>query len=88
MLLRASSTTLLLAAVALAADRAPAQTYPSKLVTVVVPVAPGGVSDTFARGLAQRLTQTWGQQVIVPARSTSSALPRSPRPRRTATRCC
>jgi tripartite-type tricarboxylate transporter receptor subunit TctC len=65
MLPRASFATLLLAALVAAPDRAPAQTYPSKLVTIVVPVAPGGVSDTFARGLAQRLTQTWGQQVIV-----------------------
>jgi len=44
---------------------AAAQSYPGKVVTIVVPVAPGGVSDTLARALAQRLSQAWGQQVIV-----------------------
>ena len=42
-----------------------AQTYPSRVVTIIVPVAPGGVSDTLARALAQQLAQAWGQQVIV-----------------------
>ena len=42
-----------------------AQSYPSRVVTIVVPVAPGGVSDTLARALAQQLAQMWGQQVIV-----------------------
>ncbi len=44
---------------------APAQTYPNRTITIIVPVAPGGVSDTLARALAQRLTQSLGQQVIV-----------------------
>ncbi len=44
---------------------AAAQTYPSRVITIVVPVAPGGVSDTLARALALRLTQSLGQQVIV-----------------------
>lgn len=42
-----------------------AQSYPSKPITIVVPAAPGGVSDTMARLLAQRFTTAWGQQVIV-----------------------
>jgi tripartite-type tricarboxylate transporter receptor subunit TctC len=42
-----------------------AQTYPARSVTIVVPVAPGGVSDTLARALALRLTQALGQQVVV-----------------------
>jgi tripartite-type tricarboxylate transporter receptor subunit TctC len=47
--------------------QAPPQTqaWPSRTVTIVVPVAPGGVSDTLARALAQRLTQSLGQQFIV-----------------------
>jgi tripartite-type tricarboxylate transporter receptor subunit TctC len=44
---------------------AAAQPYPNKVVTIVVPVAPGGVSDTLARALALRLAQSLGQQVIV-----------------------
>jgi tripartite-type tricarboxylate transporter receptor subunit TctC len=49
-----------------------AQTYPSRALTIVVPVAPGGVSDTLARALAQRLTQSLGQQVIVENRGGAS----------------
>jgi tripartite-type tricarboxylate transporter receptor subunit TctC len=39
--------------------------YPSKPITIVVPAAPGGVTDALGRTLAQRLTDAWGQQVIV-----------------------
>ncbi len=42
-----------------------AETYPSKTVTIVVPAAPGGVTDVLARTLAQRLTAAWGHQVVV-----------------------
>ena len=44
---------------------AQAQSYPSKTVTVVVPAAPGGVSDVMGRLIAQRLGEVFGQQVIV-----------------------
>jgi len=44
---------------------AAAQTYPTKAVTIVVPAAPGGVTDVLARTLAQRFTAAWGQQAIV-----------------------
>jgi len=47
------------------ASAAPAQTYPSKPVTIIVPAAPGGVTDALGRVLAQRFTEAWGQQVIV-----------------------
>jgi len=39
--------------------------YPSKPVTIIVPAAPGGVTDALGRTLAQRFTEAWGQQVIV-----------------------
>jgi tripartite-type tricarboxylate transporter receptor subunit TctC len=41
------------------------QTYPSKAITMVVPAAPGGVTDILARTLGQKLTEAWGQQIIV-----------------------
>src|SRR5512146_340140 len=40
-------------------------TYPAKPVTIIVPAAPGGVTDVLARMLAQRFTDAWGQQAIV-----------------------
>ena len=39
--------------------------YPARTVTIVVPFPPGGGTDTGARLIAQRLTQRWGQTVIV-----------------------
>jgi tripartite-type tricarboxylate transporter receptor subunit TctC len=49
----------------LSASAAQAQSYPNRTITIVVPAAPGGVSDVMARMLAQRLGEAWGQQVIV-----------------------
>ena len=39
--------------------------YPTRTVTLVVPFPPGGGTDTGSRLIAQRLTQRWGQTVIV-----------------------
>lgn len=44
---------------------AQAQTFPSRPITIVVPAAPGGVSDVMARLVAKQFTDAWGQQVIV-----------------------
>jgi len=48
-----------------AAAAAQEASYPTKPVTIIVPAAPGGVTDALARTLAQRFTEVWGQQVIV-----------------------
>lgn len=42
-----------------------AQTYPAKVVTIVVPYPPGGTVDAVARVIASRLTANLGQQFIV-----------------------
>lgn len=42
-----------------------AQTYPSRLVTLVVPFPPGGGTDTGARIIAEQLSRRWGQTVVI-----------------------
>ncbi|MEO8009221.1 MAG: tripartite tricarboxylate transporter substrate binding protein [Betaproteobacteria bacterium] len=42
-----------------------AESYPSKPIRIVVPYPPGGFNDTLARTLGQKLTEKWGQPVIV-----------------------
>jgi tripartite-type tricarboxylate transporter receptor subunit TctC len=45
--------------------QAPAQTYPTKFVKFIVTYPPGGSSDVMSRIVGQKLTEYWGQQVIV-----------------------
>jgi len=50
---------------ALVAGVAPAQTYPSKPVRLIVTYPAAGSSDLMARILGQKLSELWGQSVIV-----------------------
>ena len=52
-------------AASMSVGSAAAQTYPWKTVTIIVPAAAGGLTDTLARTVAQRLSQKWGQTVVV-----------------------
>jgi tripartite-type tricarboxylate transporter receptor subunit TctC len=52
-------------AAVLLASAALAQTYPSKAVKLIVTYPPAGSSDLMARILAQKLSELWGQPVIV-----------------------
>jgi tripartite-type tricarboxylate transporter receptor subunit TctC len=54
-----------LAASSLVANAAWAQNFPSKPIKIVVPFGAGGVADLTARALAQKLTESLGQSVIV-----------------------
>jgi tripartite-type tricarboxylate transporter receptor subunit TctC len=53
-----------------AADRA----YPVKPIRLIVPYAPGGGNDTMARAIGTRLTDAWGQQVIIDNRPGANGL--------------
>lgn len=46
-----------------------AQTYPSKSVRLIVPQAPGGATDVFARLIGQKLSARWGQPLVVENRA-------------------
>ena len=46
-----------------------AQTWPVKPVRLVVPFAPGGSTDVVARMLGQKLTDIWGQSVVIENRA-------------------
>lgn len=41
------------------------QSYPSKPVRVIVPFAAGGPTDVIGRMIAQKLSESWGQQFVV-----------------------
>ncbi len=56
---------LTITAIPLAAQAQSAANFPNRTVKIVVPFAPGGSTDALARLLAQRLTASWGQTVIV-----------------------
>ena len=60
--------------VALVAGTAAAQSFPSKQVRIIVGLAPGGTTDLVSRILAQKLTEAWGQNVIVDNRPGASGM--------------
>ena len=60
----------LLASLALAlASPATAQTFPNKVVKLVVPQTPDGATDVFARAIGQKLSERWGHPVVVENRA-------------------
>src|SRR5690349_5441556 len=65
---------MLLVALAPGAPAATTDSFPSRPVRLVVPVPPGGSSDGLARVAAQKLSDAWGQQVIVDNRSGASEI--------------
>jgi tripartite-type tricarboxylate transporter receptor subunit TctC len=53
------------AALPLAARAAWAQTYPTRPITIIVPAAVGGPTDTIARTLSERMRGSLGQSIII-----------------------
>jgi tripartite-type tricarboxylate transporter receptor subunit TctC len=66
-----SRIALVFAAITLAAP-APAQQYPVKPVRLIVAFAPGGPLDIHARIIGQKLSESWGQQVVIDNRTGAS----------------
>lgn len=65
---------LAVAAVLPAQAQAQAQTYPSKQITIVVPASPGGAIDLAARLIGQKLTEAWGQPVVIDNRAGATGI--------------
>ena len=63
-----------LIALACLAAAANAQPFPSKPIRIVVPYPPGGSGTIIARVLGDKLTQAWGQQVLVDSRPGASGM--------------
>jgi len=48
--------------------QSPADKYPDKPIKIIVPFAPGGSTDILARVIGQKMTESWGQTVVVETR--------------------
>jgi len=50
------------------------QSYPNRPIRMIVPWNPGGTSDTIARLLGNKMTEHWGQQVVIDMRAGASGI--------------
>ncbi len=66
---RSFINSLVACALALFGSSLAAQTFPVKPVRILVPQTPGGASDALARVMAQKLSDKWGQPVVVENRA-------------------
>ena len=68
------STLLIGLALSVVCGIAGAQNYPAKTVRMIVGYPPGGPTDLLARIVSQKLSESWGQQVIVDNRPGASGM--------------
>ncbi|SEB15882.1 tripartite tricarboxylate transporter substrate binding protein [Variovorax sp. YR216] len=53
---------------------AQAQTFPAKPMTIVVPASPGGAIDLAARLIGQKMSESWGQPVVIDNRTGATGI--------------
>jgi tripartite-type tricarboxylate transporter receptor subunit TctC len=63
--MRGMNTLLAVCGALAAAGPAVAQSYPARPITLVVPFAPGGSASTAARSVADKMSETLGQQIVI-----------------------
>ncbi|MGA8515045.1 MAG: tripartite tricarboxylate transporter substrate binding protein [Burkholderiaceae bacterium] len=65
----ASTAAVAIAAVTLSSSALAQTAFPSKPVRIIVPQTPGGASDALARIVGQKLSEKWGQPVVIENRA-------------------
>src|ERR1700744_1931244 len=65
---------LLAAMLAFASPPARAQSWPSRAITLIIPFAAGGSNDLGGRAIGKKLTEVWGQPVVIENRAGAGGL--------------
>ncbi len=68
------TTATLITLLALLTGVTQAQPYPSRPVRVIVPTSAGSANDFTARAVGQRMTEAWGQQIVIDNRAGASGI--------------
>jgi tripartite-type tricarboxylate transporter receptor subunit TctC len=58
----------------LSCSPARAQTWPSRSITLIIPFAAGGSNDVVGRAIGKKLTEAWGQPVVIENRAGAGGL--------------
>jgi tripartite-type tricarboxylate transporter receptor subunit TctC len=66
--------TVLAAALVLTGPPARAQSWPSRTITLIIPFAAGGSNDVVGRAIGKKLTEAWGQPVVIENRAGAGGL--------------